>query len=670
MKKLCCHLPFFCMAFTAMLLFVLASCSKKQVRHRNIQQIDSLFSEAYHQRDYDRLLELSDSSDVSAIKAEYWRGYAYSRQQKPKLAEHCWKKAVELPINNDEDLNYYAKSANRLAGVLMLKDDYEGTLKIIIPTIKAMEEAGHNDESDFAYMLITMGCCQLKMGNEHAAEKNLEKATVKYNQIISMSHDIQDYNSAIAGVVTIVDTYLQLQRYEEALQWIGTFNNLMEQYARRSDASSEILDKQQARQNLYRACALEGLSLHKEASTAYDSAQVTNYAKTDEGLLEATRYLMLANRMDEAARNFEVLDRQIMQHGMKYSLENISHYVLPKLRSNLAAGRKDSALAIAKRITEVLDTAITLKQRDDAAELAVIYNTQQQETEFAEQSAELSRQRFQGTTIALVLVIFCSLMIIYFRHNASIRLERAFQQLEVANARAEESSRMKSAFIRQISHEIRTPLNVLSGFTQIITSPNVQLDDKTKQDVSRNIVEHTNRITGLVNKMLELSEASSRTIIDRTDKASVRQIALQASEDSGVTRASHITFEEKMADEVRDVELTTNLHQATRALSLILDNAQKYTKEGAVRLTVKKGEREVSFIIEDTGIGVPAAEAEHIFEEFVQLDEYNVGTGIGLTVARSICRRLGGDIVLDTSYTGGSRFVMTLPITEENLSEL
>ena len=125
-----------------------------------------------------------------------------------------------------------------------------------------------------------------------------------------------------------------------------------------------------------------------------------------------------------------------------------------------------------------------------------------------------------------------------------------------------------------------------------------------------------------------------------------------------------------MADEVRDVELTTNLHQATRALSLILDNAQKYTKEGTVRLTVKKGEREVSFIIEDTGIGVPAAEAEHIFEEFVQLDEYNVGTGIGLTVARSICRRLGGDIVLDTSYTGGSRFVMTLPITEENLSEL
>ncbi len=66
------------------------------------------------------------------------------------------------------------------------------------------------------------------------------------------------------------------------------------------------------------------------------------------------------------------------------------------------------------------------------------------------------------------------------------------------------------------------------------------------------------------------------------------------------------------------------------------------------------------FIVEDTGIGVPVEEAEHIFDEFVQLNEYYDGTGIGLTVARSLARRLGGDIVLDTTYTGGARFVMTL----------
>ena len=71
------------------------------------------------------------------------------------------------------------------------------------------------------------------------------------------------------------------------------------------------------------------------------------------------------------------------------------------------------------------------------------------------------------------------------------------------------------------------------------------------------------------------------------------------------------------------------------------------------------------FIVEDTGIGVPVAESEHIFEEFVQLNEYYDGTGIGLTVARSLARRLGGDISLDTSYTGGARFLMTLPHKSE-----
>ena len=71
----------------------------------------------------------------------------------------------------------------------------------------------------------------------------------------------------------------------------------------------------------------------------------------------------------------------------------------------------------------------------------------------------------------------------------------------------------------------------------------------------------------------------------------------------------------------------------------------------------------VLFTVEDTGIGVPPEEAEHIFEEFVQLDDYYSGTGIGLTVSRSIARRLGGDINLDTTYTPGARFVFSLPLS-------
>ena len=107
----------------------------------------------------------------------------------------------------------------------------------------------------------------------------------------------------------------------------------------------------------------------------------------------------------------------------------------------------------------------------------------------------------------------------------------------------------------------------------------------------------------------------------------------------------------------------TNEQAATRALVLLLDNAEKYTKEGNIRLKIDRpSENCIRYTVEDTGIGIPLNEAEHIFEEFVQLDENKEGTGIGLTVAHSIANRLGGNITLDTTYTSGARFIMTLPI--------
>ena len=223
---------------------------------------------------------------------------------------------------------------------------------------------------------------------------------------------------------------------------------------------------------------------------------------------------------------------------------------------------------------------------------------------------------------------------------------------------------MKTDFIHQISHEIRTPLNILSGFTQVITTEDMTLDDATRKDISQRITENTNRITELVNKMLELSEASSHSVIARNDDVLAIQIATQAADEAQLSEATHITFDMQVTPEVETVMLHTDQHYAIRALTLLLDNARKFTKEGKVLLSVDtQPQRSVRFIVEDTGIGVPHDEAQHIFEEFVQLDENYDGTGIGLTVARSIARRLDGDIILDTSYTKGARFIMTLPLS-------
>ena len=267
--------------------------------------------------------------------------------------------------------------------------------------------------------------------------------------------------------------------------------------------------------------------------------------------------------------------------------------------------------------------------------------------------------------------------------QANEQLQKAYSQLEennvqlkMANERAEESTRMKTNFIKQISHEIRTPLNILSGFTQIITSTDINLSDKDRKEARQQIILSTNRITSLVNKMLELSEISSQAVLERNEQVTALQIARQAVANSGILEASHLDFTLK-AEEGAGTLFVTDQRASERILELLLDNAIKFTQPAEnlkqqteeeandkkqVTLTIGTDSGKATFVVEDNGIGIPEEEAEHIFDEFVQLDEYYDGTGIGLTVARSLARRLGGDVVLDTHCTGCTRFVATLAI--------
>ena len=248
--------------------------------------------------------------------------------------------------------------------------------------------------------------------------------------------------------------------------------------------------------------------------------------------------------------------------------------------------------------------------------------------------------------------------------SANAQLQKNNKALQLATARAEESTRMKSIFIEQISHEIRTPLNIICGFTQVLTTTDAELDKAEKRDMSVQIIDNAERITGLVNKMLALAEINSSVVLEREDHTSAAVIAQEAIKAAGINNASHVQFKlvklfgaEQMFD--------THLRSAVLALQQLLDNAKKFTEQGQVTLKISNHEGQACFVVEDTGTSIPVYQAERIFDEFVQLDEYSDGTGIGLSIARSLARRLGGDIVLDTTYTGGARFVMTLQSQQE-----
>lgn len=640
---------------------------------------DSLINTAYQARDYDSILSLANASEqegtLSALKAYYWRGYAYSRQRKMRMAEMEWKNAIAQHIENEEDLEYYAQSANRLAGLLYLKTDYGGAIRVALPAIKLLEEKAYTNNNDYSNLLSFVGSCQLKLNHLKEAADNFAQAWKNYQKATKAEHDLASYTTSIAGIVAIVDAYIQTAHYQEANDWSFRLDSMLQQCRQLPNVRQSFVDKQWARICLYRACALEGLGNKAEASKAYEAFLETQYAKTNDGMVEATIYLMGAKRWNEAADNLQVIDAQLNNYGFDMTLDNIHNYLLPKFLANAEAHRTDSAIAAGKWICHALDSAIIWQKRDDAAELATIYEIQQKETELMEQRTTLSDERLLTVIITLALVIMGFSLFIFLRHRAAMRLETAYYDLERANVRAEESSRMKSDFIQQISHEIRTPLNILSGFTQLLTMPDMAYDEATLGDIKRQITENTDRITGLVNKMLELSDAKNHSERERNDHVTALQIAAEAINVSDITAAGHLTFSMIASAEAEQASLQTNLSAAVRALSLVLDNARKFTappearqrekptdhqQKVVLRITVSSGR--LFFSVEDTGIGIPHKEAERIFEEFVQLDEYYDGTGIGLTVARSMARSIGGDIMLDTAYIGGSRFVMTLPV--------
>ena len=264
-------------------------------------------------------------------------------------------------------------------------------------------------------------------------------------------------------------------------------------------------------------------------------------------------------------------------------------------------------------------------------------------------------------------VVFLSLVIYVVNKNrynrrlqsANAQLQQNNKALQLATARAEESTRMKSNFIKQISHEIRTPLNIISGFTQVLTTTDADLDKQQRRELTVQIIDNTERITGLVNKMLALAEINSSAGLERNDQASASMIAQQAIKATEIDKASHIQFT-VVKEQGTEQPFDTNLRSAAQALEQLLDNAKKFTQQGQVTLTISNHDGQACFVVQDSGISIPVYQAERIFDEFVQLDEYSDGMGIGLAIARSLARRLGGDIVLDTTYTGGARFVMTL----------
>ena len=174
------------------------------------------------------------------------------------------------------------------------------------------------------------------------------------------------------------------------------------------------------------------------------------------------------------------------------------------------------------------------------------------------------------------------------------------------------------------------------------------------------------KLAALAGKISDLDEIQpNQAPFERTDNIMVAQVAEEAVRQSGIDQAQYIKFNQTVDPTAAATMMSTSLQKAARSLVHVLDNALKFTTEGSVTLavTVDMDKMQAIYTVEDTGSGIEADDAEKVFEPYVKLNQFFDGQGIGLTVARNIARRLGGDLVLDTAFAGpGARFVLSLPI--------
>ncbi len=231
--------------------------------------------------------------------------------------------------------------------------------------------------------------------------------------------------------------------------------------------------------------------------------------------------------------------------------------------------------------------------------------------------------------------------------------------LIAARNKAEESDRLKTAFLANMGHEIRTPLNAIVGFADLL--PVVESEEDRNQLI-REIQNNNQKLLRIIDGLVSMSkiEAEAKNLVkSQTNLVEVlneiAQTYMQMVDSQTVVLATQFPYTELM--------MTTDVAKLRELVDHLMQNAVKFTLKGRITLGFELTDGEhVRIWVKDTGKGIAEADKERIFERFVKVDEYIPGTGLGLSVAKSHATSLGGSIGVESRPGEGSTFWVDLPL--------
>lgn len=234
------------------------------------------------------------------------------------------------------------------------------------------------------------------------------------------------------------------------------------------------------------------------------------------------------------------------------------------------------------------------------------------------------------------------------------------RELIEARNRAEESDRLKSAFLANITHEVRTPLNAIVGFSDIL--PMAQSDEE-RNELVKLIKQNNAHLLRLFDDMVNMSKLESGNAgeIQQTNFEIVPLMRELVEKYQSVCAEKGLEVFVEESDESETIH--TDRDRLREILNQYMNNAVKFTSAGSISLGYEKQPSSIRLCVNDTGKGIPSDMCnDRLFERFVKVDDFIAGTGLGLSICRSLAESLGGQVGVESILGKGSTFWVSIPM--------
>jgi PAS domain S-box-containing protein len=242
--------------------------------------------------------------------------------------------------------------------------------------------------------------------------------------------------------------------------------------------------------------------------------------------------------------------------------------------------------------------------------------------------------------------------------------KKAEEELKAARDKAQESDRLKTAFLHNISHEIRTPMNAIVGFATLLGEPGQ--DSQTLQSHVETIIQSSNHLQEIISDIVDISNIEANLAkIKKTETDINLLLNNLCNQLLPKAREKRITLVYESGLSVTDSKVMIDSTKLKQIILNLLNNALKFTNSGSVTTVCRKTDKFLEFSVSDTGIGIPKEYHERIFDRFYQIhyseSRTYEGTGLGLSISKAYVELLGGRIWLSSEEGNGATFFFTIP---------